>query len=282
MNQDKVKFKIGAIQQLKALELGLDLKDAHVLTYIRDLSTVNTVKKSVEGKVFFWLDYEKIAQYLPLLDISNTKVMGRRMKKYEELGLIERHIHKTYNKTAGQFTGSYIFIFLTKKFEELFEEVKISTSDDEIEKMIEEMGLSTEDTVEYPRSLPKVLESALIEGTDECTSNEGTEQCLVNSLLYSINNTPTNKSGFLNEEEEEKIKEALSKAKKNIHVSRALNKGGKTSEDFIQTIISPAVKKYGFSLALNALKNLYNCSDREIYSLSGIYYSKISELSKNN
>lgn len=278
--QNRVKYKIGAVQQLKAIELNLDLKDAHILTYIRDLSTVKTVNKIVDGKKFFWLDYEKISIYIPLLEINNLKVMGRRMKKYEDLGLLKRHIHTTFDKTAGHFTGSYTFICLTNKFIELFEEIKISSNDLEIEKMEKEMGLSTEDTSECKLNLPQELKSNLIQVTDECLDIQGTQECLVNSLLLPINNTPIKNDGIFTEEEDIEINLSLDKIKKNIHVSRALTKNGKTTDDFINQTLKPAINKYSFKLAITALKSLYNCADREIISLSGIYYSKLTELNK--
>lgn len=138
------KFTIGAVQQNKLIELGLDIKDAFILTYLKDLigSKNKIISKIVKEEVYYWVKYENIIKYLPILKIDNLKVISRRLANYEKLGLIKRHVHKNYNKADGRFKGAYTFLSLTINFSYLFEISKVTEDLTEIEEVAKEMGLT--------------------------------------------------------------------------------------------------------------------------------------------
>ncbi len=145
------KYTIGSVQQNKLIEFGLDIKDAFILDYIREVSRLkNVVKKVVDGRSYIWLDYNKMISYLPILSINNKEVIGRRFKKYADLKLISRHLHKPIS-SAGRTSGTYTFFSLEAKFNSLFEINTIEDSLKEKEAKLREMGLlplSTEKSAE--------------------------------------------------------------------------------------------------------------------------------------
>ena len=141
MEKKNQKYQIADIQQDKLLHMGLDLKDAFILSYLREMSQLNNIiKKVVDKKTFIWIDYDKLLSYLPVLKISNSEVIGRRFKKYEKAGLLIKHLHKTI------IHGTYTFFYLEDNFFDLFEISKVNSTDEEIEKQMEKMGLSEKST----------------------------------------------------------------------------------------------------------------------------------------
>jgi len=137
----KQKYTIADVQQEKLMEWGLDIKDAFILSYLRELSQLDTIiKKEIDDKTFIWIDYDALLSYLPVLNISNSEVIGRRFKKYEKAGLLVKHLHKT------KVYGTYTFFYLEDKFFDLFEISKIKPSKEDINKQLEKMGLSKKST----------------------------------------------------------------------------------------------------------------------------------------
>lgn len=168
MNENKnIKYTFGAVQQSKALEYDLDLKDAFILTYLKELISKKLIQKIIDNNIYYWIDYDALIEYMPLLGISTAKVLGRRFTKYEELGFIKRHLHKSFSKTTGQFSGSWIFIMFEEKFNELFEIGEIANDTEKMNEIVEEMGLSTEDTQKFSLESPRELESSFIRGNSK-------------------------------------------------------------------------------------------------------------------
>lgn len=213
-----MKYKVGGVQQEKVLELNkqihekfevvilkttddkekkkliakynehlFDLKDAYILTYLKDIfASRKMITKDVDGKIFKWVDYNRLLTYLPLLGINNQKVLSRRFQKYEEYGLIARHIHKKYNKATMEFGGSYTFLHLQDSFYDLFEEYKLDETDEEVAKLAKEMGLNfnfTEVTEKFP-----------VGGHSKVPCIEVTEKFPHNTTIYSNNYTTTEKN----------------------------------------------------------------------------------------
>ena len=226
---ERIKYTIASVQQEKLIELDLDIKDAFILSYLKDTIGANSkfISKVVENEIYYWIKYSSLISYLPILKIENEKVIARRFTEYEKLGLIKRHIHKVTNKITNTFVGNYTFINLTDKFSELFEENKIETDMDELEKAAKEMGLTVENTREnfsVPSVEPRELSSSFgksgensqnIDISDEiflksrgyskvpCT--EGTQKFRYNTTINNtnINNNTTTKLDNLNKIDQE-------------------------------------------------------------------------------
>lgn len=291
MNENKnIKYTIGAVQQSKALEYDLDLKDAFILTYLKELTSKKLIQKVIDNNTYYWIDYDALIDYMPLLGISTSKVLGRRFAKYEELGFIKRHLHKSYSKAKGQFSGSWTFIMFEEKFNELFEIGNIANDTTKMNEILEEMGLSTEDTQKFSLESPRELESSFIRGNskgqsvnqEEVNNNgtsqeftEGTQKWSVNSP-NPINNTPIKADEiFLDKNQKEQLELIRVKVIKNIFVAKAIKKSFDNSENFVNKIVIPALKNNSFEIVSKAFKNLYDCAPHEITSIAGIFYKNL-------
>lgn len=291
MNENKnIKYTIGAVQQSKALEHDLDLKDAFILTYLKELTSKKLIQKVIDNNTYYWIDYDALIDYMPLLGISTSKVLGRRFAKYEELGFIKRHLHKSYSKAKGQFSGSWTFIMFEEKFNELFEIGNIANDTTKMNEILEEMGLPTEDTQKFSLESPRELESSFIRGNskgqsvnqEEVNNNgasqeftEGTQKWSVNSP-NPINNTPIKvDENFLDKNQKEQLELIRVKVIKNIFVAKAIKKSFDNSENFVNKIVIPALKKNSFEIVCKAFKNLYNCTPHEITTIAGIFYKNL-------
>lgn len=291
MNENKnIKYTIGAVQQSKALEYDLDLKDAFILTYLKELTSKKLIQKVIDNNTYFWIDYDALIDYMPLLGISTTKVLGRRFAKYEELGFIKRHLHKSYSKAKGQFSGSWTFIMFEEKFNELFEIGNIANDTTKMNEILEEMGLPTEDTQKFSLESPRELESSFIRGNSKVQSvnqeeinnngasqefTEGTQKWSVNSP-NPINNTPIKADeNFLDKNQKEQLELIRVKVIKNLFVAKAIKKSFDNSENFVNKIVIPALKNNSFEIVSKAFKNLYDCAPHEITSIAGIFYKNL-------
>ena len=192
------KFTIGAVQQNRLLDLGLDIKDAYILTYLKDIigGSNKIISKIVDDEVYYWIKYENIIKYLPILKIDNLKVISRRLARYDELGLIKRHIHRPFNQMQGTFKGAYTFICLTENFASLFETAKLQHDDAELERAAKEMGLSLENS-KNEASNHENLKVPVVNhhGNSKVPSIEGTQKFSHNT---PNNNTPNNKKATAN------------------------------------------------------------------------------------
>lgn len=291
MNENKnIKYTIGAVQQSKALEYDLDLKDAFILTYLKELTSKKLIQKVIDNNTYYWIDYDALIDYMPLLGISTSKVLGRRFAKYEELGFIKRHLHKSYSKAKGQFSGSWTFIMFEEKFNELFEIGNIANDTTKMNEILEEMGLSTEDTQKFSLESPRELESSFIRGNSKVQSvnqeevnnngasqefTEGTQKWSVNSP-NPINNTPIKADeNFLDKNQKEQLELIRVKVIKNLFVAKAIKKSFDNSENFVNKIVIPALKNNSFEIVSKAFKNLYDCAPHEITSIAGIFYKNL-------
>lgn len=194
--EKNMKFTIGATQQKKMLELNFDIKDAYILTYLKDLIGGNSklISKVVHNEIYYWIDHKSLLDYLPILKITNTKALSRRFSKYEKLGFIKRHTHRPFNKMTGGFEGAYTFISLTSTFSSLFEIDQIGVDEDSLELAIKEMGLSNEkENIHHGNSkVPMVdpLENKNSHHEDsKVLTIEGTQK---SSQYTPNNNTPNN------------------------------------------------------------------------------------------
>lgn len=233
---ERIKYTIASVQQEKLIELDLDIKDAFILSYLKDTIGANSkfISKVVDNEIYYWIKYSSLIAYLPILKIENEKVIARRFSEYEKLGLIKRHIHKVTNKITKAFVGNYTFINLTDKFSELFEENKIETDVDELEKAAKEMGLSIENNREnfsVPSGEPRELFSSFGEngensqnidisdeiflksrGYSKVPCTEGTQKFRYNTTINNtnINNNTTTKLDNLNKIDQVEVSKKIS------------------------------------------------------------------------
>ncbi|MGL5055053.1 MAG: hypothetical protein ACRC54_05150 [Fusobacteriaceae bacterium] len=196
-----MKYTISDVQQEKLIELGLDVKDAFLLSYIKDLTGAKKIiKKLINNETYYWIDYDNIPTYLPILGLNCVRTIGRRFTKYEELGLISKYIHKNFNHITGTVDGSYTFIAFQDKFQELFEVSKVKDNLKKMNDVAKKLGLDIEDNkINFPKksSKPRGLKSPLMEKHSKVPSWRGTEKSAPNS---PINYSPINNSSSSEEE----------------------------------------------------------------------------------
>ncbi|WP_436514041.1 hypothetical protein [Clostridium thermobutyricum] len=112
-----MKYTIHGLQQEKLISLGLTNDDALVLSVIKDMySSASIESKVIDEERYIWINQNSlIFEQIPILGTKRTLL--RKMKKFEELGLIKR---KTiFNKNGVK--GSFGYISITEKLDYLTE-----------------------------------------------------------------------------------------------------------------------------------------------------------------
>lgn len=86
----------------------LDYIDAQILKAIIDFRDSGKMKKIIhDGKDFLWIYHGWLLDELPFIGISTPKVLGRRMGRYVENGLMEKCVEKG-NRTYYRFVEDSI------------------------------------------------------------------------------------------------------------------------------------------------------------------------------
>ena len=98
------------INQEKAIELGLNLNQAHILDLLCSASTW-AEPIVINGEVYYWVARQKVCSELPLLDLKPDTAY-RHLKKLAELGVIEyikdgkKDLIKVSEKGKGYYVGN--------------------------------------------------------------------------------------------------------------------------------------------------------------------------------
>ena len=107
-----MKYTMFGFNQEKLVEYDLDLVDAAILRYFIDFKeTEDMLIEIVDNKPYYWLNYTKLKETIPVIKIKNNDVIRRRLKKLEDCGVLEH-----YFKKEG---GSYSFYRPGKRYVEL-------------------------------------------------------------------------------------------------------------------------------------------------------------------
>lgn len=116
-----MKFTVAGFQQQAFIDLGLDTKDIFILGYLRDFIASNSMySEIVDGDKYYWVEYTALIDELPILEL-NTVSIGRRFKKYEEIGVCKKYVKKK--------GGTYTFITPGDNFKKLFDYTNRETND---------------------------------------------------------------------------------------------------------------------------------------------------------
>jgi hypothetical protein len=101
----------------------LDLIDGCIMEYLQKQSTSNFAKKNFttkDGEVYYLLCYDNIITQMPLLNIENKEVIGRRIKKLKEMSIINHFVdrknnNKVYFNTTDLFETFFSYDLSTQK-----------------------------------------------------------------------------------------------------------------------------------------------------------------------
>jgi hypothetical protein len=95
----------------KNFATNLDLIDGAIIVYLAQQSISVFAKKNFiiyENEVYYRICYDNIISQLPLINIENKEVIGRRIKKLEKSGVIKFYIDKK-NNNKTYFTTTELF-----------------------------------------------------------------------------------------------------------------------------------------------------------------------------
>lgn len=109
-----MKYTVLGFQQAKLIELGLDTDDALILSVIRDMYSSKAVEYTIiNNDRFIWINQTYLLNQVPIIGTKRT--LKRKLKNYEELGLIERKMKFEKDNSKGK----YSYINTTLKFDSL-------------------------------------------------------------------------------------------------------------------------------------------------------------------
>ena len=106
-------IKIGKIKNIK-----IDAIDGILFDWIQNfMQSGKALKKLEDNKLYIWVSYKAIREDNPMCNINTNDVIGRRLNKLVDLGLIEKLLSKEDgNKTFFCITQyAYDYLLLSRK-----------------------------------------------------------------------------------------------------------------------------------------------------------------------
>jgi DnaD/phage-associated family protein len=111
-----MRYTILGFNQRLSIEYGLDMNDLLLLRWFIDFyHSGKMVKMNVREKGYAWINYKKIIEDIPILNMQKTAV-ARRLMKLCDIGLME---HETLKQG-----GTFSLYKLTSKYEELISDTQ--------------------------------------------------------------------------------------------------------------------------------------------------------------
>ena len=96
-----------------AISYGLDMNDLLLLRWFVDFRNTDRMEtKMIDGKVFYWVKYDKVITDLPILKINNKIVLRRRFKKLCDCGVLDFHLEKNSKGTFTYYNTGKAYITL--------------------------------------------------------------------------------------------------------------------------------------------------------------------------
>ena len=116
-----MKYTIEGFDQELLVKWGLDSNDAIILRWFVDFYLSGKMAKvEHDGETYLWINYQTCIDDLPIMRIKNKEVLARHFKKFEQCGLMKRHI----SRKGGIYT---CFKLVEKEYIKLIEKVERST-----------------------------------------------------------------------------------------------------------------------------------------------------------
>lgn len=118
-----MKYTIMGFQQSELIKHRLDTVDATILRYIVDFFATGKMyhRMDDDGRIFFWVSYQSVIDELPILGISSAQVLGRRFKRWEDIGLVTKMVIKGQDRysqkgTKGIRHGTFTYFTFNADF----------------------------------------------------------------------------------------------------------------------------------------------------------------------
>ena len=133
-----MRFNVLGFDQLKATELGLNLDELMLLRHLQDFTNSGKMDTVIHnGKMYYWVKYDKFVDDLPILNMKKTRVMEifnnnlcvkpkdwedrynsmsesskKRAKSFKFIGVLESYTKKDAEGTKSYFTFTKLFYSL--------------------------------------------------------------------------------------------------------------------------------------------------------------------------
>ena len=97
-----MKLSILDYNQKIAVSFGLDMNDLILIRWFIDYRNTDEMNEVIfDGKAYYWVNYKKVIENLPILKIKSKDVLRRRFKKLCDCKILEFRLEKN---TKGTFT----------------------------------------------------------------------------------------------------------------------------------------------------------------------------------
>lgn len=143
-----MRYNILGFDQLKAFELGLNLDELMILRHLHDFTSSGRMDTTIhDGKMYYWVKYDKFVEDLPILGMKKTRVMEifnnnlsekpidwesrynsmsesskKRAKSFKHIGVL-----KSFTKKDKY--GTYSYFTFTEKFYNLIPDITDNDGD---------------------------------------------------------------------------------------------------------------------------------------------------------
>ena len=119
-----MKYTIMGFSQEKLIEYNMDLTDVCILRYFVDFKdSGEMVKEIYKDEIYYWINYAKLREAIPIINISSNDVIRRRLRELQLKGIL---IHYTRN----DFRGTYSFYNLGQNYKNLIHTQKNDNAHD--------------------------------------------------------------------------------------------------------------------------------------------------------
>lgn len=111
-----MKYTIHGFSQEKLIEAGLDNDDALILSVIKEMYSNKKMEyQIIDGERFIWINQGYLLEQIPIIGAHSS--LKRRLKKFDEMKIIERRVLFIKDGVKGKFS----YINVTSKLDDLSE-----------------------------------------------------------------------------------------------------------------------------------------------------------------
>lgn len=105
-----MKYKIYGFLQDGFVKFGLKSSDMLILRWFVDfMDSGRMISKEIDGKLYYWIDYKKIMEDFPILDMKKDAIYMR-LRKMCECKILERKILKKGGYSYYRLGDNYIYL----------------------------------------------------------------------------------------------------------------------------------------------------------------------------
>lgn len=106
------------IEIAKQKNIKIDAIDGILFDWIQNFTKSNkALKKLIENKLYIWVSYAAIREDNPLCNINSNDVVGRRLNKLVDLGLLEKYLSKEDGNKVFFHITDFAFTYLLESSE---------------------------------------------------------------------------------------------------------------------------------------------------------------------